>query len=136
MKALKKIELADKLQKALDVSGTDQVTILEKELTSKFDPEKYDKDMQEAFDEEYYQDVDEEIPEDLSSVSEIEVPEEIKDEIVPMPVTTEDIWWACDGCFKPIKPGKYHFDCTEWPNFSFCEPCFERNESHAHVFKK
>ena len=48
----------------------------------------------------------------------------------------EDVWWACDGCFKAIKPGKYHFDCTTCPNFTYCEKCFEKNESHTHIFKK
>lgn len=71
MRALKKLELQEKLQKALDVSGNDQIELLEKEITTKFDPEKYDKDMEKAFDEEYYEDVDEELPGDDSSIDEV-----------------------------------------------------------------
>lgn len=59
LRALKKLEITDWLQKALKVSGNDHVTILEKELTTKFDPEKYDKDMAEAFNDEYYEDGEE-----------------------------------------------------------------------------
>lgn len=79
MRALKKLELQEKLQKALDVSGNDQIELLEKEITTKFDPEKYDKDMEKAFDEEYYEDVDEELPGDDSSIDEVQIPKEIKE---------------------------------------------------------
>lgn len=47
-----------------------------------------------------------------------------------------DIWYACDGCIKPIKPGKFRFDCKVCDNFTFCQKCFRDNENHAHPFKK
>lgn len=47
-----------------------------------------------------------------------------------------DIWYACDGCIKPIKPGKFRFDCKICDNFTFCQTCFRNNETHVHPFKK
>jgi len=89
--------------------------------------------MNEAFNEEYYEEPDEELPQEVDSeleVSEIEEPNIVNEN------NEEDIWWSCDGCFKPIKPGKFWFDCKECENFTFCEPCFIENETHAHTFNK
>jgi hypothetical protein len=47
-----------------------------------------------------------------------------------------DIWYACDGCMKDIKPGKFRFDCKICDNFTFCQKCFRINDTHVHPFKK
>ena len=47
-----------------------------------------------------------------------------------------DEWWTCDGCMKPIKPGKTRFDCKTCSNFTFCKSCFRDNDNHPHEFKK
>ena len=47
-----------------------------------------------------------------------------------------DVWYACDGCFQPIKEGKFRYDCEVCPNFTLCKTCFSKNKKHLHTFKK
>jgi len=56
----------------------------------------------------------------------------------PVEVTENkfDEWFCCDGCYKPIKPGKTKFDCKTCENFTFCSSCFKSNEKHLHEFEK
>lgn len=127
-------EIRAKAEKIAKIAGIKNIDKIQKELENEFDPQEYDKDMNEAFDEEYYQEQEEEVPEGQDP--ELEISDINLEEIDENQEKREDVWWSCDGCFKAIKPGKLRFDCKECENFTFCEKCFEENESHAHTFKK
>lgn len=47
-----------------------------------------------------------------------------------------ETWFTCDECFKAINGGGLRFDCQICDNFSFCEKCYKKNQSHLHKFKK
>lgn len=129
-----------------------EITSLEKEFGKEFNPKEFEKLMEEAVGDGYYQDEEEK---DEESEDEEEAKDEVKgEETVEKPKLkisnrdvkkalkqeaaegNYDVWWACDNCFKPIKPGKYRFDCKICDNFTLCKQCFSDNETHAHEFKK
>jgi len=47
-----------------------------------------------------------------------------------------DMWYACDECTQSIPVGKFHFDCLECNDFTFCLKCYKKNKTHTHKFKK
>ena len=77
--------------------------MIQNELDKEFDPDQYDQDMNKTFNENYYENPDEKPPSE--HISEISAPDFEEDIVEQKP--EEDTWWMCDGCFKPIKPGKY-----------------------------
>lgn len=115
MKSVKKEEIAQKLREAKEISGSSAVLRkIEKELGTTFNADDYDRRMEHAFGDKYYEEADKDkVMSDVSDQEE-EEDEQGKEEMreqVPKPQETNDIWWSCDGCLKPIKPGKYRFDC-------------------------
>ncbi|EER06073.1 glutamine-asparagine rich protein, putative [Perkinsus marinus ATCC 50983] len=47
----------------------------------------------------------------------------------------EHEWWLCDGCQKPVLPGKRIFQCKQCEDYVLCQPC-HKNTTHRHAFVK
>ena len=46
------------------------------------------------------------------------------------------MWFACDECLEPIRENHFRFDCQQCDNFSLCQPCYRKNQTHMHKFLK
>ena len=48
------------------------------------------------------------------------------------------MWFVCDepNCLQPIKEGHFRYDCAQCDNFTFCEKCYKKNQTHTHRFIK
>ncbi|CAL8089648.1 unnamed protein product [Orchesella dallaii] len=55
LKALKRIEILDKIEKLHEITGNPDLDVREMDLEGDFDPEEYDKRMRQIFDDDYYQ---------------------------------------------------------------------------------
>lgn len=81
------------------------------------------------------------MPQEAEQDYEVELTKPLKDEITNN-VNTQmadegfDMWFACDECNNPIPVGRYHYDCQQCANFTFCERCYRKNKTHTCKFTK
>lgn len=77
LKAFKRKEILDKIQTLHEIAGNSELNLTEVDIEGDFDPEEYDRRMQELFNDDYYQEgVDQEKPQ-------FPFDEEIDDEGMP-----------------------------------------------------
>lgn len=63
LKALKRIEIMDKIKKLHEITGDPDLSVSEMDIDGDFNPEEYDRRMQQIFDDKYYkEEADDEKP--------------------------------------------------------------------------
>ncbi|KAF4658482.1 hypothetical protein FOL47_007968 [Perkinsus chesapeaki] len=158
LKNLKRQEIQRRLEVIAKVTGSSVPKISEsgeKLLDGEWDPQAHDKLMRETVLGEGYDD-QEESAESVEAPTPEDVPDaestagfandestqwgqwdglEAQDEAEREEQDDEHEWWLCDGCQKPILPGKRLFQCKQCEDYALCQPC-HKNTTHRHAFVK
>ena len=125
-------EIKEKLNKLEKIAGTKKIKELYEELEKDdkdFDMDKFDKKMNDIFNDEYYnKKINEEEAEEENEEKEEEEEEENNDE-------DNHLWFYCDNCKKPLKPGKIKYECKTCEDYTLCKSCF-KTLNHSHTMKK
>lgn len=125
-------EIKEKLDQLEKIAGTEKIKELAKEFDNEeeFDMEKFDKKMNDIFNDEYYN-----ANKDTKQEEENENVEEEQEEDVQSQHEENNLWFYCDNCKKPLKPGKIKYECKTCEDYTLCKSCF-KSLNHSHQMKK
>ena len=126
LKNAKKQEISRRMALIAEATGSKSgVSLPEQLLDTEFDPESYDKEMEQLLGDDYYEQDAENAEEEYG---ELEHQEEEEEEEVGE-------WILCDTCEKPIPPGKRFYECKTCPDFTICGSC-QRRQEHPHRLQR
>ena len=148
LKNLKQAEINARLKELEQVTGNKVASeIVGDLLDSEFDPALYDQQMEKMLGDDYYEQEDEEAfePETPEVEHEVENGEENYDENEQEAAgeqneqPSDNMWYYCDSCIRPIRPGNMGYECKECVDeVTECHNCHQ-NKSHEggrHKMKK
>jgi protein KRI1 len=124
-KRLREIELATGNAGGLDADNRGEY------LDKDFDPERHDAEMSLLLGEDYYEQPDEEYSVD-EEVENAESPNVAAD-------AEENLWYYCDSCIRPIRPGNIGYECRDCQeeDLTICHNCkSEGCHPSGHKLKK
>lgn len=127
LKNLKKQEIDARLKQIEKATGTKGHTT--KLLDTEFNPETYDEEMEGFLGPDYYEEPDAE--------NDLHAEEVVEEEVLPEDDAGE-LWFFCDVCIRPIRPGNIGFECQQCEDTTLCFNCKSQEGSHStgHTLKK
>lgn len=135
LKNLKQVEINARLKELEQVTGNKVATEIVADLfDSEFDPNLHDQQMESMLGDDYYEQYDE------TERDEEEAEEESTEQVVDtVEDDSENMWYYCDSCIRPIRPGNIMYGCKECVDeITECHKC-HLNKSHEggrHKMKK
>lgn len=135
-KLAKAEEIKKKLNKLERIAGTEKIAQIANEFENEedFDMDKFDAKMNEVFNDEYYNKQLNEEEIERFEPKEEENKEE-NDDDNNNEYNEEPLWFFCDNCKHPLKPGKIKYECKTCDDFTLCKTCY-KSQNHVHPMKK
>lgn len=134
LKNLRREEINRRLEEIEKVTGTKTDEKLSSLLETDFDPSTYDGEMDELLGPDYYENPDDDFDQlnesgDLPEEGEAEMQERREE---------DNMWYFCDSCIRPIKPGNIGYECNECEEErTVCHNCKQQsNGGCSHKLKK
>jgi len=145
LKNLKQAEINARLKELEQVTGNKVTSdVVSDLLDSEFDPNLHDQQMEQMLGDDYYEQDDEETlqPEEAADDDQegplADEEEWVEEETAAEPAA-DNMWYYCDSCIRPIRPGNMGYECKECVDeIAECHNC-HLNKSHEggrHKMKK
>ena len=144
LKNLKKQEIQSRVKEIEKVTGNAQV-VAEGYLDAEFDPDQHDQEMEKLIGDDYYDQADAEFAVDEEAYAGDEAtaaePEDRnwQAEAAEDEQEEEHMWYYCDSCVRPIRPGNIGYDCKECveEEVTICHNCKQEGaHPSSHKLKK